>query len=80
MPVGEWMITMTAIAASAPPKLPVWQSVRASYAIVARNLGQLARVCWLWVLIMVPVYAAMDWLEATWSGRIWRPGDVPPDA
>jgi len=49
---------MTAISASAP-KLPVWQSVRASYAIVARNLGQLVRMCWLWVLIMVPVYAAM---------------------
>ena len=57
---------MTAISASAP-KLPVWQSVRASYAIVARNLGQLVRMCWLWVLIMVPVYAAMDWLEGTWS-------------
>jgi hypothetical protein len=61
------MHTMTAIAASAPPKLPVWQTVRASYAIVARNLGQLVRICWLWILIMVPVYAALDWLEETWS-------------
>jgi len=58
---------MTAIAPSAPPKLPVWQTVRASYTIVARNLGQLVRICWLWVLIMVPVYAALDWLEETWS-------------
>ena len=58
---------MTAIAAPAPPKLPVWQTVRASYAIVARNLGQLVRICWLWVLIMVPVYAASDWFEETWS-------------
>ena len=60
---------MTAIAASAPPKLPVWQTVRASYAIVAHNLGQLVRVCWLWVLIMVPVYTALDWLEEIWSGE-----------
>ena len=60
---------MTGIAASVPPKLPVWPTVRASYAIVARNLGQLVRICWLWVLIMVPVYAALDWLEETWSGE-----------
>src|SRR5215470_5212147 len=58
---------MTAISVSAPPKLPVWLTVRASYTIVARNFGQLVRICWLWVLIMVPVYAALDWLEETWS-------------
>jgi hypothetical protein len=63
------MHTMTAIVASAPPKLPVWQTVRASYAIVARNLGQLVRICWLWVLIMVLVYTALDWLEEIWSGQ-----------
>ena len=67
--VGEGMHTMTAIAASAPPRLPVWSTVRASYAIVARNLGQLVRICWLWVLIMVAVHAALDWLEVTWSGE-----------
>jgi len=60
---------MTAVAASAPPKLPVWQTVRASYAIVTRNLGQLVRICWVWVLIMVPVYMALDWLAETWPGN-----------
>jgi hypothetical protein len=60
---------MTAIAASAPPKLPVWQTVCASYAIVTRNLGQLVRICWVWVLIMVPVYMALDWLAETWLGN-----------
>jgi hypothetical protein len=68
------MHTMTATAASAPPKLPIWQTVRASYAIVARNVGQLARICWLWVLIMVPVYAALDWLEETWPGESGEQG------
>jgi len=60
---------MTAISASAPPKLPVRQTVRDSYAIVARNLGQFVRICWVWVLIMVPVYAALDWLEETWPAE-----------
>jgi len=31
-------------AISPPHKLLVWQSVRANYAIVPRNLGQLARI------------------------------------
>jgi hypothetical protein len=60
---------MTAISVSAPPKLPVWQAVRASYVIVAHNLGQLLRICWVWFLIMVPVYAGLDWLDETWSGE-----------
>ena len=59
---------MTPTSASAPPKLPVWQTVRASYAIVGRNLRQLVRICWVWVLIMVPVYGALDWLAGTWPG------------
>src|SRR5262245_41805698 len=59
---------MTAISAPAPHKLPVWQTVRASYAIVGRHLRQLLRICWVWVLIMVPVYMALDWLAETWPG------------
>jgi hypothetical protein len=62
------MHTMTATSASTPPKLPVWQTVRASYAIVGRNLRQLVRICWVWVLIMVPVYIALDWLAEIWPG------------
>src|SRR5262245_28109127 len=60
---------MTAISAPAPHKLPVWQTVRASYAIVGRHLRQLVRICWVWVLIMVPVYMALDWLAETWPGN-----------
>jgi len=59
------MDTMSAM--SAPPKLPVWQTVRASYTIVAHNFGQLVRICWLGILIMVPVYAALDRFEEMWS-------------
>jgi hypothetical protein len=60
---------MTAIPASAPPKLPVWQTVCASYAIVGRNLRQLVRICWVWVLIMVAVYIGLNWLAETWPGE-----------
>jgi hypothetical protein len=44
-------------------KLPVWQTVGDCYATVARNLGQLVRIGWLWLLIMIPVYAALLWLH-----------------
>jgi hypothetical protein len=53
---------MAAIATPAPGKLPVWSTVGACYATVARNLGQLVRISWLWLLIMVPVYAVAHWL------------------
>jgi hypothetical protein len=60
---------MTELSASAPPKLWVSQTVLASYAIVAGNLGQLVRISWLWVVIMVPVYAALDRLDEAWLGE-----------
>ena len=44
--------------ATSPPKLPVWRTVGACYATVFRNFSQLLRISWLWLLIMLPVYAA----------------------
>jgi hypothetical protein len=42
-------------------KLAVWRTVQSCYATVFQNLGQVVRICWLWLLIMVPVYAAAHW-------------------
>jgi hypothetical protein len=53
---------MATLTIPAPRKLPVWSTARACYATVAGNLGQLVRVSWLWLLIMVPVYAVAHWL------------------
>jgi hypothetical protein len=52
---------MTAPSTPQPP--PLWPAVRASYMIVARNLGQLIRMSWLWLLILLPVTAALRWLS-----------------
>jgi hypothetical protein len=61
---------MAALATPAPRKLPVWSTVGACYVAVARNIGQLVRICWLWLLIMVPIYAAELWLVSThWATR-----------
>ena len=46
-------------------KLPVWRTVRACYATGLQNLRQLVRISWLWLLIMVPIYATVHWLVST---------------
>jgi hypothetical protein len=58
---------MTIPAPAKPPKLPFWRTVGSCYAIVARNFGQLVRMSWLWLLIMLPVYAAVHWWIWPWS-------------
>ena len=36
---------------------------------VARNLGQLARISWLWLVILLPVSAAAQWLIWPWTNE-----------
>jgi hypothetical protein len=38
---------------------------RKLHAIVLRNLGQLVRISWLWLLILLPIHTALHWLD--WS-------------
>ena len=56
---------MSSLSVAAPRKLPFWRTVGACYQIVGRNFGQLIRISWLWLLIMLPVYAVVHWLA--WS-------------
>jgi len=41
-----------------PPKLPVWKTTRECYRLVFAHAGDFIRISWLWVLVMIPVYAA----------------------
>lgn len=61
------MTSTTTSAAPAPRRLPVWQTVRTCYAAVACDLGQLMQISWLWLLIMLPVYAMQHWLDRAGS-------------
>lgn len=64
---------MTLLEVTGRCKLPVWRTVRACYASVLQNLRQLVRISWLWLLIMVPVYAATNWLVSPdWTGTAPR--------
>jgi hypothetical protein len=51
-----------------PSKLPFWRTVGACYATVFGNFGQLLRISWLWLLVMLPVYAFAEWLDARSQG------------
>jgi hypothetical protein len=44
---------------SRPAKLPVWKTTGECYRLVFTHLGDFVRISWLWILVMVPVYAAM---------------------
>src|ERR1043166_6240033 len=54
---------MSAISVTPSNKLPVGQTVGAAYAIWFKNLPELIRIAWLWLLIMAPIVFALNWWE-----------------
>ncbi len=38
-------------------KLPVWRTTSDCYRLVFNHLGDFVRISWLWILVMIPVYA-----------------------
>jgi hypothetical protein len=55
---------MTTVTVAALPKLPLWRTVGQAYALWGDNISDLVRVCWPWMLLMAPVFAALTWWQA----------------
>jgi len=55
---------MTTVTVAAPSKLPLWRTIGQAYALWGGNLPDLVRVCWLWMLLMAPVFAFLAWWQA----------------
>jgi hypothetical protein len=55
---------MTAIAEALPAKLPLWRTIGQSYAIWFKNLPELVRIAWIWILVMVPIVGLFMWWQA----------------
>jgi hypothetical protein len=55
---------MTAIAEALPAKLPLWRTIGQSYAIWFKNLPELVRIAWIWILIMAPIVGLFMWWQA----------------
>ena len=61
-------------------KLPFWQTVSLSYSFYFRHLGDTLRISWLWLLILVPLTGATNWLQMSWFAEAianMKPGKPP---
>jgi len=56
-------------------RLPVLRTGGASNATVARNFGYLLRISWLWLLIMLPVYAVIHAAVGRLNPIWWKEAD-----
>lgn len=69
--------------ATVPAKLPLWRTIGASYAIWFRNLPELIRITWVWLLIMVPILGLFMWwqtpamMELMLNARAGKPDPNP---
>jgi hypothetical protein len=73
---------MTATTIAAAPKLPLLRTVGQAYALWARHFSDLIRICWLWMLVMVPILAIWDWWQAAQTAEILQgihPGQLYVD-
>ena len=63
---------MTAITIAEPSKLPLFRTIGQAYALWARNFSDLVRICWLWMLLMVPILAIWDWWQTAHAAEIMQ--------
>jgi hypothetical protein len=74
---------MSAIAEAAPAKLPLWRTIGQSYAVWFKNLPELIRIAWVWLLIMTPIIGLFMWwqvpamMELMQNARAGRPDPNP---
>jgi hypothetical protein len=55
---------MSTEALAASLKLPLWRTVGQAYVQWAKNLIELFHACWLWMLVLAPILAIVDWWQA----------------
>jgi hypothetical protein len=56
--------TKTPYSLATEKSLPFWRTVGQAYIIWARNLAEVIRISWLWLLLMTPVLVAISWFIA----------------
>ncbi len=55
---------------SPDPKLPLWPTIRLSYASYFRHFGDALRISAFWLLMMAMLDAAIGWMQATWMTHV----------
>jgi hypothetical protein len=61
---------MNAVTIAKPAKLPLFRTVGQAYALWARNFSDIVRICWLWMLLMVPILALWDWWQTAQAAEM----------
>ncbi len=52
------------------PKLPLWHTICGSYSTYFHDFGDVLRICWLWLVIAVPVTGVSGWTQAKWMADV----------
>src|SRR5262245_51878382 len=63
---------MTTMTVAAPSKLPLWRTIGEAYALWARNFPDLVRIVWLWMVLMAPILAILDWWQVPYLTGMMR--------
>jgi hypothetical protein len=76
------MSAMAEAAPAAPNKLPFWRTLGEAYGVWFKNLPELIRIAWLWILIMAPIVGLFMWWQAPITMEVMqnaRAGKLDPD-
>jgi hypothetical protein len=58
------MSAIAEAAPAAPTKLPFWRTLGEAYGVWFKNLPELVRIAWIWLLIMAPIVGLFMWWQA----------------
>jgi hypothetical protein len=76
------MSAMAEAAPAAPPKLPFWSTLGEAYGVWFKNLPELIRITWLWILVMAPIVGLFMWWQAPVTMELMqnaRAGRIDPN-
>jgi membrane-anchored glycerophosphoryl diester phosphodiesterase (GDPDase) len=64
--------TKTPYSLATEKSLPFWRTVGQAYIIWARNLAEVIRISWLWLLLMTPVLFAIIWFVSPYLFEVMQ--------
>src|SRR5215471_640821 len=63
---------MTTMSVEAPSKLPLWRTIGQAYAVWAGHFPDLIRIVWLWMVLMAPILAILNWWQVPYLTGLLR--------
>jgi hypothetical protein len=63
------------------PKLPLWDTIGLSYANYFHNFRDVLLICWLWLIVVAPLWAIVSGVQWSWMAKViadLKQGVSPP--